>query len=49
MLEEAWAPEYTYVGIIVDVQSIQKLQVHLIDALEDIVIDLYFQLSLNSP
>ena len=49
MLEEAWAPEYTYVGIIVDVQSIQKLQVRLIDALEDIVIDLSFQLSLNSP
>lgn len=49
MLEEAWAPEYTYVGIIIDVQSIQKLQVRLIDALEDIVIDLSFQLSLNSP
>lgn len=42
MLEEAWAPEYTYVGVIVDVQSIQKLQVHLIDASEDIVIDLFF-------
>ena len=31
MLEEAWAPEYTYVGIIVDVQSIQKLQVRPVD------------------
>jgi DNA-directed RNA polymerase III subunit RPC1 len=26
-LEEAWAPEYTYIGIIVDVEAIQKLQV----------------------
>ena len=42
MLEEAWAPEYTYVGVIVDVQSIQKLQVCLIDVSEDIVIDLFF-------
>ena len=40
MLEEAWAPEYTYVGIIVDVQSIQKLQVCPIDVSEDIAIDL---------
>jgi hypothetical protein len=40
VLEEAWAPEYTYVGIIVDVQSIQKLQVCPIDVSEDIVIDL---------
>jgi DNA-directed RNA polymerase III subunit RPC1 len=28
VLEEAWAPEYTYVGIIVDVNAIQKLQVN---------------------
>lgn len=34
VLEEAWAPEYTYVGIIVDVQSIQKLQLEL--TLDDI-------------
>ena len=27
VLEEAWAPEYTYIGIIVDVEAIQKLQV----------------------
>jgi len=27
VLEEAWAPEYTYIGIIVDVKAIQKLQV----------------------
>lgn len=27
VLEEAWAPEYTYIGIIVDVDSIRKLQV----------------------
>lgn len=27
MLEEAWAPEYTYIGIIVDMDSIRKLQV----------------------
>lgn len=26
-MEEAWAAEYTYIGIIVDVASIQKLQV----------------------
>ncbi|KAI0004922.1 hypothetical protein BJV74DRAFT_313763 [Russula compacta] len=34
VLEEAWAPDYTYVGIIVDVQSIQKLQLEL--TLDDI-------------
>jgi DNA-directed RNA polymerase III subunit RPC1 len=27
ILEEAWAPEYTYIGIIVDVDAIEKLQV----------------------
>lgn len=27
MLEEAWAPEYTYIGIIVDMDGIRKLQV----------------------
>jgi len=27
VLEEAWAPEYTYIGIIVDLEAIQKLQV----------------------
>ncbi|KAI0268359.1 beta and beta-prime subunits of DNA dependent RNA-polymerase [Gloeopeniophorella convolvens] len=34
VLEEAWAPEYTYIGIIVDVDSIQKLQLEL--TLDDI-------------
>ncbi|KAF9651025.1 beta and beta-prime subunits of DNA dependent RNA-polymerase [Thelephora ganbajun] len=29
VLEEAWAPEYTYIGIIVDVNSIRKLQLEL--------------------
>jgi DNA-directed RNA polymerase III subunit RPC1 len=27
VLEEAWAPEYTYIGVIVDTEAIQKLQV----------------------
>ncbi len=27
VLEEAWAPEYTYLGVIVDTDAIQKLQV----------------------
>ena len=27
VLEEAWAPEYTYIGIIVDMDAVQKLQV----------------------
>lgn len=27
ILEEAWAPEYTYIGIIVDVKTVQDLQV----------------------
>ena len=27
VLEEAWAPEYTYIGIIVDMDAIKKLQV----------------------
>ena len=27
VIEEAWAPEYTYIGIIIDTESIQKLQV----------------------
>ena len=27
VLEEAWAPEYTYIGIIVDMNAVQKLQV----------------------
>jgi hypothetical protein len=27
VFEEAWAPEYTYIGVIVDTDTIQKLQV----------------------
>lgn len=27
VLEEAWAPQYTYIGIILDMDAIQKLQV----------------------
>lgn len=27
VLEEAWAPEYTYIGVIVDMKTIQDLQV----------------------
>ncbi|KAI0056684.1 beta and beta-prime subunits of DNA dependent RNA-polymerase [Artomyces pyxidatus] len=34
VLEEAWAPEYTYIGVIIDVESIQKLQLEL--TLDDI-------------
>ncbi|KII96076.1 hypothetical protein PLICRDRAFT_130272 [Plicaturopsis crispa FD-325 SS-3] len=34
VLEEAWAPEYTYLGVIVDVDAIQKLQLEL--TLDDI-------------
>ncbi|KAG6885787.1 hypothetical protein C0993_009892 [Termitomyces sp. T159_Od127] len=34
VLEEAWAPEYTYVGVIVDMEAIQKLQLEL--TLDDI-------------
>lgn len=46
MLEEAWAPEYTYVGIIVDVESIQKLQVRSLgDVSEDTDIDCAFHLT----
>lgn len=26
VLEEAWAPDYTYIGIIVDMDAVQKLQ-----------------------
>ncbi|KAI0029671.1 beta and beta-prime subunits of DNA dependent RNA-polymerase [Vararia minispora EC-137] len=29
VLEEAWAPDYTYIGIIVDMISVQKLQLEL--------------------
>jgi hypothetical protein len=29
VLEEAWAPEYTYIGIIIDTDAIQKLQVNI--------------------
>lgn len=29
VLEEAWAPEYTYIGIIVDMDAIKKLQVSI--------------------
>ncbi|KAJ7896076.1 hypothetical protein B0H14DRAFT_2680328 [Mycena olivaceomarginata] len=29
VLEEAWAPEYTYIGIIIDTDAIQKLQLEL--------------------
>ncbi|ETW84605.1 hypothetical protein HETIRDRAFT_473329 [Heterobasidion irregulare TC 32-1] len=34
VLEEAWAPEYTYIGVIIDMTSIQKLQLEL--TLDDI-------------
>ncbi|KAF9051133.1 beta and beta-prime subunits of DNA dependent RNA-polymerase [Hymenopellis radicata] len=34
VLEEAWAPDYTYLGIIVDTDAIQKLQLEL--TLDDI-------------
>ncbi|KZT66991.1 beta and beta-prime subunits of DNA dependent RNA-polymerase [Daedalea quercina L-15889] len=34
VLEEAWAPEYTYIGIIVDVKTIQDLQLEM--TLDDI-------------
>lgn len=27
VFEEAWAPEYTYIGVIIDMDTIQKLQV----------------------
>ena len=27
VIEETWAPEYTYVGVIIDMESVQKLQV----------------------
>ena len=27
VIEEAWAPEYTYVSVIIDMESVQKLQV----------------------
>jgi hypothetical protein len=29
VIEEAWAPQYTYIGIIIDTNAIQKLQVCL--------------------
>lgn len=29
MIEEAWAAEYTYIGIIVDTEAIRKLQVRV--------------------
>jgi DNA-directed RNA polymerase III subunit RPC1 len=29
VFEEAWAPQYTYIGIILDINAIQKLQVCL--------------------
>ncbi|OCH86035.1 beta and beta-prime subunits of DNA dependent RNA-polymerase [Obba rivulosa] len=34
VLEEAWAPEYTYIGVIVDMKTIQDLQLEL--TLDDI-------------
>lgn len=34
VLEEAWAPEYAYIGVIVDVDAIEKLQLEL--TLDDI-------------
>ncbi|KAJ7581109.1 hypothetical protein C8J56DRAFT_257225 [Mycena floridula] len=34
VLEEAWAPDYTYVGIIIDSEAVQKLQLEL--TLDDI-------------
>ena len=34
ILEEAWAPEYTYIGVIVDAKTIQDLQLEL--TLDDI-------------
>ena len=30
VLEEAWAPEYTYIGIIIDTDIIQKPQVSVL-------------------
>jgi hypothetical protein len=30
-MEEAWAPEYAYVGIILDMDAIEKLQVSCFD------------------
>ena len=32
VLEEAWASEYTYIGVIIDIEAIQKLQVRFIAA-----------------
>ncbi|KAG2125902.1 hypothetical protein BD769DRAFT_1736203 [Suillus cothurnatus] len=34
VFEEAWAPEYTYIGVIIDMDTIQKLQLEL--TLDDI-------------
>ncbi|KAJ7638316.1 hypothetical protein FB45DRAFT_902502 [Roridomyces roridus] len=34
VLEEAWAPEYTYIGVIIDTDALQKLQLEL--TLDDI-------------
>ncbi|PAV20584.1 beta and beta-prime subunits of DNA dependent RNA-polymerase [Pyrrhoderma noxium] len=34
VLEEAWAPEYSYIGVIVDMDAVQKLQLEL--TLDDI-------------
>ncbi|KAF9077107.1 hypothetical protein BDP27DRAFT_1311829 [Rhodocollybia butyracea] len=34
VLEEAWAPEYTYIGVLIDTDAIQKLQLEL--TLDDI-------------
>ncbi|KZS94039.1 beta and beta-prime subunits of DNA dependent RNA-polymerase [Sistotremastrum niveocremeum HHB9708] len=29
VIEEAWAPDYTYIGIIIDMEAVQKLQLEL--------------------
>ncbi|KAF9057391.1 hypothetical protein BJ165DRAFT_28479 [Panaeolus papilionaceus] len=29
VLEEAWAPQYTYIGVIIDTEAVQKLQLEL--------------------
>ena len=39
MIEEAWAAEYTYLGIIVDTEAIRKLQVRVAKAILTTQID----------
>jgi hypothetical protein len=48
VLEEAWAPEYAYIGVIIDVDAIEKLQVSSVA----FCLEFYFQsliISWNSP